>query len=67
MAIARDTWQEKIQVASRCIIGKVDGRGNGKAIICSRGCYPEEVGAGLLGRYSGESLIDVAAPVRATG
>ena len=45
-------------MASRCIIGKVDGRGSGKAILCSRGCYPDEAGVALLGRYSDESLID---------
>ena len=45
-------------MASRCIIGKVDGRGNGKAILCARGCCPDEVGAGLLGHYSDECLID---------
>ena len=45
-------------MASRCIIGKVDGQGNGKAIHCSRGCCPNEAGAALLGRYSDESLID---------
>ena len=45
-------------MASRCIVGKVDGQGNGKAILCSRGCRPDEVGAALLGRYSDERLID---------
>ena len=45
-------------MASRCIIGKVDGQGNGKAILCARGCYPDEAGAALLGRYSDEPLID---------
>ena len=45
-------------MASRCIIGKVDGQGDGKAILCSRGCYPDEAGAALLGRYSEEPLID---------
>ena len=47
-----------IQLASRCIIGKVDGQGDGKAILCARGCYPDEAGAALLGRYSEEPLID---------
>ena len=41
-------------MASRCIIGKVDGQGDGKAILCARGCYPDEAGAALLGRYSEE-------------
>ena len=45
-------------MASRCIIGKVDGQGDGKAILCARGCYPDEAGAALLGRYSEEPLID---------
>ena len=45
-------------MASRCIIGKVDGWGNGTAILCARGCYPDEAGAALLGHYSEESLID---------
>ena len=45
-------------MASRCIIGKVDGQGDGKAILCARGCYPDEAGAALLGRYSEEALID---------
>ena len=48
----------RFQVASRCIIGKVDGQGNGKAILCARGCYPDEAGAALLEGYSDESLID---------
>lgn len=38
--------------------GKVDGRGNGRAILCARGCYPDEAGAALLGSYSDESPID---------
>ena len=45
-------------MASRCIIGKVDRWGNGTAILCARGCFPDEAGAALLGRYSDESLID---------
>ena len=45
-------------MASRCIIGKVDRWGNGTAILCARGCFPDEAGAALLGHYSEESLID---------
>ena len=47
-----------IQAASRCIIGNVDGQGDGQAILCAPGCYPAEAGAALLGRYSEEPLID---------
>ena len=45
-------------MAPRCIIGRVDGHGNGQAILYARGCYPDEADAALLGHCSDEPLIE---------
>ena len=45
-------------MASRAIIGKVDGQGHGQAIYLGHGCYPDDAGAMLLERYSDEEPID---------